>query len=234
MKSQLFLLHFAGGNCYSLQRIAPYLKDFDVILPELPGRGKRMNECLLRDFDLAVLDLYEQITRKLTAADFLIYGHSMGAYLAIGVANLLEQAGKTPACLTVSGNAGPGIRTRQDLYPLEREDFIRELRKLGGLSNEILEDIELFDIFEPILRADFELIEKNISRNILPTKAPLFAMMGSREENVNDISNWGKFTTSYFDYEILEGNHFFIFKHPERIAYNIQRNYGKVASLKQK
>ncbi len=50
-KTQLFLLHFAGGNYYSFRFMFPQLNEFEIIPVELPGRGKRMKENLLKDFD---------------------------------------------------------------------------------------------------------------------------------------------------------------------------------------
>jgi len=135
-------VHFAGGNRYSFQFLAPYLKDFEFIPLELPGRGKRVGEPLLKDFDLAALDLYNQVIEKLHRQDFLIYGHSMGAYLALRIANMLEKAGRPPACLLVSGNAGPGTRERQDIHMLDPEDFIVELRKMGGMPQEFTDNHE--------------------------------------------------------------------------------------------
>jgi external thioesterase TEII len=74
-----------------------FLREFDVIPLELPGRGRRMVEDLLKDFDMAAEDIYNQLTAKLSSDRFLIYGHSMGAYLALRVANMLEKAGP-PYC----------------------------------------------------------------------------------------------------------------------------------------
>src|SRR5579859_5869614 len=99
MKPKLFLLHFAGGNCYSFQFMSSLLNEFDVISPELPGRGKRMKEELLKDFELAALDIYEQVAKQNGASRFMIYGHSMGAYLALRVSRMLEMEGKPPAYL---------------------------------------------------------------------------------------------------------------------------------------
>src|ERR1043166_8245649 len=84
-KPQLFLLHFAGGNCYSFQFMMPLLRDFEVVSLELPGRGKRINEPLVTNFDLAANDILRQLRQKLASSSFLIYGHSMGAYLALRV-----------------------------------------------------------------------------------------------------------------------------------------------------
>jgi external thioesterase TEII len=226
-KTQLFLLHFAGGNRYSFQFLLPYLKSFDVIPLELPGRGRRMGEPLLRKFDVAAQDMYDQIIPKITSPDFMIYGHSMGAYLGLRVSVMLEAAGKTPAYLFVSGNAGPGMKEGDRSFLLNRQDFADELKRLGGIPEEFLADDELFELFEPILRADFEIADRSALHNEKPTSAPLFAMMGNLEEDVNDIANWGNYTKSTFASEVMEGGHFFIHKHPARIAGIIRSCYDK-------
>ncbi len=218
MHQQLFLLHFAGGNCYSYDFIKGSLKDFNLFVLELPGRGRRLNENLLKDFDLAAHDIYRQLTQKLNSSPFFIYGHSMGAYLALRVSKMLEKSGTSPAYIIVSGNAGPGIGDGKKRYLMNHEDFVGELRKLGGVPDELIENQELFKYFDPILRADFEITEKNELGNEPAVNVPLYAIMGSREEKVDEISNWGRFTRSRFNYEVLEGDHFFIYKHPERIA----------------
>jgi external thioesterase TEII len=230
-KTQLFLLHFAGGNCYSLQFLKPLLPEFDVIALELPGRGKRMGEPLLKDFDLAAKDMLAQVISKMNGSPCIIYGHSMGAYLALRVCNMLIKRGNPPVCVVVSGNAGPGVKYADDgkkRYLLGRDEFIKELKILGGVSEELLENNELFSFFEPVLRADFQIAENNGMAGEPPVNIPLYAMMGSAEEKKEEITNWGKFTTAGFTHEILEGDHFFINKHPEKVAAAIRQCYSSV------
>jgi external thioesterase TEII len=220
-KPQLFLLHFAGGNSYSFQFLNQLLKDFDVIPLELPGRGKRTNEQLLRNFDLAASDIYRQIINRLTTSQYLVYGHSMGAFLALRVSSMLETRGKSPTYVIVSGNPGPGIEDNdppKKRYLLEKNDFISELKTLGGVPNELFDHEDLFRFYEPILRADFEISENSEMSNEPPIKAPLYALMGNQEHKVEEISNWARFTKSSFKYQILEGGHFFILDHPQKIA----------------
>ena len=227
---QLFLLHFAGGNCYSFQTLLPLLTGFDVVPLELPGRGLRIHETLLKDFELAAQDLYNQVLNKLSTPDFLIYGHSMGAYLALKVATMLEETKKPPVCLLVSGTPGPGVGVRKRRYQLAYDDFVAELRRLGGVPEELLADKELLSFFEPIIRADFEIVEREeiVIESVI--SAPIVSLMGSREEYTDEISNWKRFTRSDFSYEILEGDHFFIYKHQARIANIITHAYCKVNS----
>lgn len=229
-RPQLFLLHFAGGNCYSFQFMTSLLKDFDVMTLELPGRGKRIGENLVKGFEAAAQDIYRQLTQKIIAPGFLLYGHSMGAYLALRAANMLEKDGKAPGYLFVSGNAGPGIQhDSRARYLLGKEAFKEELKILGGVPKEFLENDEMFDFFEPVLRADFEIAEENGLTNEPPVNCPMFAMMGSEETTNDQITNWNKYTRSGFQHEILEGDHFFIYKHPQRIATIIRDCYRSLA-----
>jgi external thioesterase TEII len=222
LKPKLFIFHFAGGNAYSFRFLHPFLRDFDVIAPELPGRGRRIGEPLLNDFRLAVLDMYRQVSHQLTDTPVILYGHSLGAYLAFAVTDMLEKEGRPASHLLVSGNAGPGIREPRYRYLLNNDEFLEELKKLGGIPKEFLTDKNLFNFFEPLLRADFELAERNDLAAAAPVNTPLFALMGSHEEHVEQISNWRNFTRSQFDHELLEGDHFFIYQHANQIADTIR------------
>jgi len=236
MRPRLFLLHFAGGNCYSYRFLAPMLTAFEVVALELPGRGKRMDEALICEFDDAAMDVYQQINGLTGGADrFFIYGHSMGAYLALRVANMLETAGKGPAGIVVSGNAGPGMRHKDKKvrYLMERTEFATELMQMGGIPEELIDNDEVFSFFEPVLRADFEIAERHDLSREPAIKAPLYAIMGSQEENVTEIDNWSRFTKGGFYSEVLEGDHFFIHRHPKRVADIISMLYRRVYALPQ-
>ena len=230
-KPQLFLLHFAGGNTYSFQFMIPLLNEFDVVPLELPGRGKRIKEDLLKDFDSAATDLYNQVLKGLKSHKFLIYGHSMGACLALRVSSMLERSNKFPIHIIVSGNAGPGVKNDKIRYLLKRDDFIKELETLGGVPTELIENEELFNFFEPILRADFELLETTELLNEPVINTPIYAIMGNKELKVKEISNWAKFTKSHFNCEIMDGDHFFIQHHPEKIVQIIKNCYDYTALL---
>lgn len=186
-----------------------------------------MTEKLLKDFDLAARDIYDQLVNKLSNTVFLIYGHSMGAYLALRVTAMLEEAGKQPAYLIVSGNAGPGLGSSKKRHLLERESFVNELKQLGGFPLELIEDKEFFNLYEPILRADFEIAEGHDLLNEPVVGTPVHAIMGTEEEKKDQISNWGRFTRSDFSFEILKGDHFFIHKQEQRMADIITDCYRK-------
>ena len=228
-KNTLFLLHYAGGNYYSFRFMEPYLHDFECIPLELPGRGRRIYESCLNNFNDAAVEIADQIVNNLVSPDFYIYGHSMGAIMALRVAAILEKKNLIPSYLIVSGNAGPGIKEIEKKHLLGKEEFKQELVKLGGMPAEFYSNEELFDFFEPIIRADFELLETINYVEFTPVKASIYALMGNTEEDSESIENWKRFTLSDFNGEILEGHHFFIYKYAEKIAGIIKGCVKKVA-----
>jgi external thioesterase TEII len=231
-KPKLFLLHFAGGNCFSFQFLLPFLSEFEVFSLELPGRGRRMREPLIHDFNQAAKDIYHQVMQVLaldafSPSKFLIYGHSMGARLAFKVTDLLEKAHKPPQHLIVSGSSGPlpMQNDRKVRHLMDTPALKQELLSLGGLPPEILDNEEIFDFFAPIIRADFEVVERNQAGSFAPVRTPIYAVMGSEEETAPAITNWQQYTTTDFTSEVLAGNHFFIHQHPRRMAEIIQSCY---------
>ncbi|MCV9927833.1 alpha/beta fold hydrolase [Flavobacterium sp. LS1R49] len=230
MKNQLFLLHFAGGSSFSFDFLKKKL-DYSIIsiALELPGRGKRMDENLIRSKEKAIDDYCNQIVKLRSGSPFVIYGHSMGATLGLSVVSKLEKLGHFPEQLIVSGNAGPGVKKKKDFmrYLLSDAEFKDELRELGGIPEEVLKNDELYDFFAPIIRADFECLEKDyFSEKGIVINTPIYAMMGTEEETCHEIENWEKFTDSDFQYRVLDGNHFFIYRHPEELAAVLKKSFS--------
>ena len=224
-KTQLFLLHFAGGSIYSYDFLKKHI-GLEFIPLELPGRGKRFSEKLLKTKEAAVEDYFRQIVRLRNNQPFIIYGHSMGATLALSIVERLEKIEDFPVVLIVSGNSGPGnsdddldLSKKPKRYLMNDSDFKEVLKNMGGVPDEVIENIELFELFNPIMRADFEILEKDdfFERDI-KLKSPIFALMGTEEKTKDKIENWMRFTNSRFEYTILEGNHFFIYNHSEEIS----------------
>jgi external thioesterase TEII len=232
---QLFMLHFAGGDSYSFKFMQAYLHNFEVHCPELPGRGKRATEPLITNFEEAARDLLGQVKDRLKQGPFVVYGHSMGACLGLRITALLEQSGNVPNCLVVSGNAGPMIKNDRKVHLMQQDEFVQELKDMGGMPEDFFQDRDLLDYYEPILRADFELSERNGLGDNAAVNTPIYALMGNREEEVADIGNWKRFTKAFFRQEVLEGDHFFIRDHPGRIAKVLQTglNIGELLTRKQ-
>lgn len=213
-RRQVFTLHFAGGNCYSLNFVSQQLtKSADVHCLELPGRGKRIGEPCILEFQKAVDDYLKQIRAKRNGMPYVIYGHSMGATLGLYVCKQLEMLGDKPLGFIASGNAGPGAgkEDREMRYLMTSDEFKKELKSLGGIPQEVFDNEDLFNFFEPVMKADFEVIEKDSdNREDVKLSTPIIALMGDEEETVDEINNWRKHTSALFRKKIFKGNHFFI------------------------
>ena len=224
MPIQLFTIHFAGGSCYSyLFMHSLFNSNIQVNPIELPGRGKRMQAPLLLNFEEALNDCYQQI-KALRQANlpYIIYGHSMGALIGLMLTDKLEKEDIGPTKLVVSGNAGPNIGFNKNRYLMSDQDLKTELSQMGGSPEDVLSNKDLFDFFSPIIRADFELMEKVSHWPKTAIKCPVNVIMGDSEPHIEDIHTWSKYCVQKVNYNILSGGHFFINKQAKQIVEIIQ------------
>ena len=204
------MLHFAGGNKYSFRFLQNELNNYETIPLELPGRGARFEEPLIFDVNSAIKDLLRQIKNNLNPEDvFIVYGHSMGAKLGFHVINEWEKEDLFPKIFIATGNPGPGIPREKIRYNLPDDEFIAELKKLGGSPPEFFTDKDLYTFFSPIVRADFQVVEAEEEKVDFKIKTPIYALMGDNEERASDIINWAKYS-EFFRFKLLPGDHFFI------------------------
>src|ERR1041384_6956218 len=135
MKSvNIFCFPFAGGSKYSYNGFQPFLPPAITLIPvELPGRGARMDEALLKDVDLLCDDVYKQIKSRLVHP-YAFYGHSMGSLIAYLITTRIIRDGlDQPVHLYFTGCVGPSeIASQPKTYHLPKDEFISELKKMGG------------------------------------------------------------------------------------------------------
>ncbi len=220
---KIFCLPYAGGNKYSyrqFEEIAPsFLK---LITLDYPGRVPRIKEPLLHDILELVEDSYKQIVNKIDKNDYAIFGHSMGGLIAyLLTRKLIENNHKAPLHIFITGTSGPSSPSRGDKkrHLLPPEEFLQEMKDLGGMPDEILETEELLTFFEPILRSDFKACETYIHDIKDPFDIPITVITGTEEDmELEDIHLWKKETKSEIEFRQLPGKHFFIFNHPDKIV----------------
>lgn len=220
-KKSFISIHFAGGNKFSFNEFNKYLKnDFDIYHLELAGRGSRIGEDLLTDLSSIRDDLFKQIENKLNNP-YILYGHSMGGLLAYLLTLLIEEKKLLlPSQLIISGRSNPQMKPKDIRHDLPREQFKNILKELNGTPIQVLENEELFEFFEPILRADFQAIERFHFDENRKVSANLMVLFGDEEKNftLDDAKKWEQFTTKAFSLHQFSGNHFFIFKEIEKIC----------------
>lgn len=227
-KMNLFCLPFAGGNKYSYREFVEKAPAFlNVITLEYPGRGTRMKEPLPFDINDLTDDLFNQVKQQVGNGHYAIYGHSLGGLMAYLLAKkLLENGMPMPSDLFITGTTGPSSisRTEKKRHLLNQQEFIAEIKDLGGMPDEILNSEELLYFFEPVLRSDFKISEDYIYEEGVPLNIPVTVITGTEEDmEIEDIQLWQKETTHVVDFKRMPGKHFFILQHTFKIMEIISR-----------
>lgn len=218
----LFCLPFAGGNKYSYRAFLKEAKGLLKIVPlEYPGRGGRMNESLETNIDRLVDDAYRQVKYISGLTEYAIYGHSMGGLVAWLLARkIVENGCRKPMHIFISGTIGPAACRVMDKkrHLLEKSAFFAEIRDLNGSPEAVLQNADLMDHLEPILRADFEATETFIYTEATPLRIPFSVITGTEEDmEMDDIMSWQKETTYPVNFLRMSGGHFFIYEHAPEI-----------------
>lgn len=226
-KITLFCFPFAGGSSYSYQVFVPHKPDFVDLVPlELPGRGRRIREGLLRSIDAMVDDLYPQVVGKLNGR-YAFYGHSMGTLLSFRLTQrLIEKGHEPPVHLFMTGRGGPSVERDDEVKRslLPRPAFIEKVRELDGSPDEVLNDDDLMNLFVPVLRADFEAVETYVHQPHCLLSIPIDVIIGSEEKISNKAAwAWQNETDAPVAVHQLPGKHFFILKQAKEIMRLIGR-----------
>jgi surfactin synthase thioesterase subunit len=216
----LICLPFAGGSSYSYSSLEINMPSYINMVPvDLPGRGKRMHEPLVKNAASVVEELYRQIC-PLIEKPYAIFGHSMGSLLGyLLTRRIIEEKQPAPCHLFFSGRAGPSWPVNDIYYTLPRKDFFSELKKLGGCPEEILQDGELQELFEPVLRADFELVETYTYKSGDPFLIPIDVFYGAQEDLTDpELDCWKNESYLPVTYTSFQGDHFFLLTQPKAVA----------------
>lgn len=219
----LFCLPFAGGSSYSYNTFGPNLSaNVELFAVELPGRGKRSRESLLYDAHTVADDILNTIEPVIASGKpYAIFGHSMGALLGyLVIRRLIEKKLQLPVHFFASGRGGPSYKDgREQYYKLPKKEFRETLRELGGSPKEVLEHDQLMDFFEPVLRADFQVVETYEHDAQDPFTVPVSVMTGKEDSiSLEAAGLWQKETTLPVKVYEFDGGHFFIFDHVKEIC----------------
>ncbi|MGO0793148.1 thioesterase II family protein [Herbaspirillum seropedicae] len=213
----LFCLPCAGGSASSYLRWRRLLPAHIQVLPlELPGRGSRMAETALRDFDTLSMQLTGRVAAELARwpqARYALFGHSMGALLAYGMARrlALQSALRQPDALLLSASAAPSRRDTHRFAASDTASLLHDLRRLGGTDPEVFEDRELLSMTLDVLAADYAVCASFIRHPGPPLTMPLQVYAGRSDEiDAVCLNAWREETRAAFDLHWFDGGHFYL------------------------
>jgi surfactin synthase thioesterase subunit len=199
------------------------LKEVDLALVKLPGRGMRLGEPHAASFGSLTDEISDAIAKSLSGTKsqrFALFGHSMGALLAFETARRLHAKHRiVPESLFVSGCASPSVPRKQTLTNLSDDAFIEAIAAMNGMPEDICREPELVAFFLPILRADIALCEAYRYRPSPPLPCPVTIFAGDGDNHVPlcDLDDWAQETSSGCQKFLYPGGHFFLFQHQAAI-----------------
>jgi medium-chain acyl-[acyl-carrier-protein] hydrolase len=215
--AQLRLLCFpyAGGGV-SVYRLWPdrLPSEIEVWAIQLPGRDGRLREPIPADLQTLAGALAEGLG-LLMDRPFACFGHSMGGLLAFEfVRELRRRSQMGPMQLLVSARRAPQLpRNEPPLHTLPEPQFIEMLRqRYNGIPAAILAEPELMQLFMPMLRADFKLIELYQHQAEAPLDCPIAAFGGAQDPLAPraDLAAWQTQSSGAFSLQLFPGGHFYL------------------------
>jgi medium-chain acyl-[acyl-carrier-protein] hydrolase len=225
---RLFCFPFAGGGAMTFYHWPSLmLPNIELVRMHLPGREARINEPLITRFSFLMKKLMEEILPWIEGP-FAFFGHSMGGLLAFELARELRRHHNLlPVHLFVSGFGAPHLSFSEISFShLPDNEFLSQIRELGGIPELIAKNEEAMELFLPILKGDFRILETYDYRDEQPLECPITAFGGlsdpifSREK----ILGWEIQTALKFKAQFFPGGHFFLFDSETLIsnAINLQ------------
>jgi medium-chain acyl-[acyl-carrier-protein] hydrolase len=157
----------------------------------------------------------------------------MGSLISFELARFLRRHNlPQPQRLFISAKRGPSTPRRdanEDLHALPDREFLAGIKKLGGTPDEVLQNEELMELFLPMLRADFTLLETYQYVPEPPLACPISAYCGTEDKEVSkeEMVSWQEQTISTFKLLMLPGNHFFIHSQQDLLLKHISQDLHK-------
>lgn len=195
----------------------------EVLPIELPGTNSRLKEPKATCLRALAQDVVQGIAAHLQPGQppVVLWGHSMGAWLAYEVAQLLSAPGsglQRPLHLFASGNRAPslaGLEHNPDshvMHRLEAAEFWRVYTQRYG-ANPDLESRALRAYLLPGLQADFKLVETYTPSSLRPLDCGVIALGGTSDPRYSpgQLEAWaGVAPPSRFSVQWFEGGHLFV------------------------
>jgi medium-chain acyl-[acyl-carrier-protein] hydrolase len=195
-----------------------------------PGREKRRREPPLTTAQEIAVQLADEISEAVRPP-YAIFGHSTGAVCAFEVVReIRRRGGPEPVHLFVSGRQAPQQPLEHTpLDGLSVDELAVVLRRLGGTPDEVLGQLDVLAMLQPLLVADFTVNESYLYRPEQPLDVPVTAFAATRDRGAEPerMAAWAAQTTASFAVHALSGGHFAIFDHARSVAGRIAADLAR-------
>lgn len=210
--ARLMCFPHAGGSAVAFSRLSSCLPPgIELLAVQYPGRLERRADPSAPDIS-ALAEESARAMLQFGDRPLALFGHSMGSLVALEAARMI--AGQHPLLRLFASAARPPSRdwAVADVDTLDDTALVADLRRLGGVPEEVLEDEELRGEVLRVLRADYRLVRRYRPGATDPLPVPITVMFGDTDP-VNALGTawgWARHTRLSCGVEVLPGGHFYI------------------------
>jgi surfactin synthase thioesterase subunit len=213
MKIDLYCFPYAGASTMMYSTWKHLLNPcFNLQLIELAGRGSRLGDENEESIEKIGEHIFDKLKKR--SDPYMLFGHSMGV-LIIGeiLKNVFQYNYSKPMRVFFSGR-NPLHCRYEGATPYDEDNsiFKENLLSLGGFSEQ-LKNSSALDLFVPILKSDFRIIENyHYSPCQEKWNFPLTIFSGTYDVTTSyeEILKWADYTSGICDFVEFPDDHFFI------------------------
>lgn len=229
---RLFCFPYAGAGASIFRTWSNDLPpEIEVCPIQLPGRENRLRESPYTRLSPLIQTL-APLLRPYLDIPFAFFGHSLGALISFELTReLRRQNWPVPVHLFISGSRAPQIPDLDlPIHRLPEPKFLESLRRLNGIPEEVLQNPDLMQLFLPVLRSDFAILETYFYSTQEPLDCPIFAFGGMEDRKVSQeaLAVWRDQTCGEFRLQRFPGDHFFLHSNQQPLLQTIAQEIQKL------
>lgn len=215
-RRRLVCFPHAGGSAQFFRDWGRLLPEYEVYAVRYPGRAERIDEPLAEDLSQLARDIADAIL-PLAEYGVVLFGHSMGAAVALETARSLESRGIVPVHLFASGSRDAPCPpfAGADAAEIDENDAetVARLIELGGTDPELAADPVFQELVLPYIKADTRMFHAYSMGPQPVLHCPVTAIVGDADDDA-DLRPWSQLTDGPFRQLTVSGDHFYLLAEP--------------------
>jgi surfactin synthase thioesterase subunit len=210
----LVCFSFCGGGTTAFRAWTEALgPDVDLALVCYPGRERRFTEPFAQTWTELMDDVLASV-RSLAHRPYVLFGHSLGAWVAFEVASAAERAGwQAPQALVVSASSPPTLAAQERVTPPTAADtdelLLEWMQRVGQLSELVVADPGLRALALDLFRADKRAAASYEFTPGRTVQAPMQVFSGADDSQIFGVDGWRALAAGEYRFDELPGGHFY-------------------------